>query len=69
MKINCLNPIAKCGTDLFTNDYQITEEFNEADVVLVRSAAMHDLTVSDKLLAVARAGASSSWFKRYHRWC
>ena len=57
MKINCLNPIAKCGTDLFTNDYQITEEFNEADVVLVRSAAMHDLTVSDKLLAVARAGA------------
>ena len=57
MKINCLNPIAKCGTDLFTNDYQITEEFNEADVVLVRSAAMHDITVSDKLLAVARAGA------------
>ncbi|MCR5148441.1 MAG: phosphoglycerate dehydrogenase [Eubacterium sp.] len=56
-KVNCLNPIAKCGTDLFTDDYQITEEFNEADVVLVRSAAMHDLEVSDKLLAVARAGA------------
>ncbi len=56
-KVNCLNPIAKCGTDLLTNDYQITEEFNEADVVLVRSAAMHDLAVSDKLLAVARAGA------------
>ena len=56
-KVNCLNPIAKCGTDLFSDAYQITEEFNEADVVLVRSAAMHDLEVSDKLLAVARAGA------------
>ncbi|MBQ6231057.1 MAG: phosphoglycerate dehydrogenase [Eubacterium sp.] len=56
-KVNCLNPIAKCGTDLLTNDYQITEQFDDADVVLVRSAAMHDLTVTDKLLAVARAGA------------
>ena len=56
-KIKCLNPIAKCGTDLFDASYEMTEDLNEADAVLVRSASMHELEVSDKLLAVARAGA------------
>jgi D-3-phosphoglycerate dehydrogenase len=57
IKINCLNPIAKCGMDIFTDAYEVTDQFAEADAVLVRSAAMHDLELSDKLLAVARAGA------------
>ncbi|MBR4513649.1 MAG: phosphoglycerate dehydrogenase [Lachnospiraceae bacterium] len=56
-KINCLNPIAACGMDLFTDNYETTDKFEEADVVLVRSAAMHDLELSDNLVAVARAGA------------
>ena len=56
-KINCLNPIAKCGTDLFSDQYEMTENFAEADAALVRSASMHELEVSDNLLAVARAGA------------
>lgn len=56
-KINCLNPIAKCGTDLFDDTYEMTDNFAEADAVLVRSASMHELEVSDNLLAVARAGA------------
>ena len=56
-KIKCLNPIAKVGLDLFDDKYEITENFEEADGVLVRSAAMHDLELPDKLKAIARAGA------------
>lgn len=53
----CLNPIAQVGLDVFTDDYKKTEEFADADAVLVRSAAMHDMELSDKLAAIARAGA------------
>jgi D-3-phosphoglycerate dehydrogenase / 2-oxoglutarate reductase len=56
-KIKCLNPIATVGMDLFTKDYINTDDFGEADAVLVRSAAMHELELSDNLIAVARAGA------------
>ncbi len=56
-KINCLNPISNIGTDLFTDKYMITEDVNDADAILVRSAAMHDMEFSDKLVAIARAGA------------
>ena len=42
-KINCLNPIAKCGTDLFDASYEMTDNLNEADAVLVRSASMHEI--------------------------
>jgi len=57
MKYTCLNPIAACGLDLFPTDYEKTENFAEADAVLVRSAAMHDMEFSEQLKAVARAGA------------
>lgn len=57
VKVNCLNPIAACGLDLLTDNYEKTENFAEAQAVLVRSAAMHDLELSDNLTAVARAGA------------
>ncbi len=53
----CLNPIAAVGLDNLTDDYKQTDDFAEADAVLVRSAAMHDMELSDKLCAVARAGA------------
>lgn len=53
----CLNPIAQVGLDVFTDDYKKTEDFADADAVLVRSAAMHDMELSDKLAAIARAGA------------
>ena len=56
-KYNCLNPIASVGLDLFSNDYEKVEDLNQADAALVRSAAMHDLELPDRLLAVARAGA------------
>ncbi|MCM1497764.1 MAG: phosphoglycerate dehydrogenase [Clostridium sp.] len=56
-KVNCLNPIAACGLDLFSDDYQIVDSLEEADAVLVRSASMHDLEFQDGLAAIARAGA------------
>jgi len=56
-KYHCLNPIADVGLDLFVKYYEKTDDMNEADAVLVRSASMHDLELPDSLLAVARAGA------------
>ena len=54
---NCLNTISQLGLDNFSTDYKKTEDVNEADAILVRSAAMHDMEFSDKLTCVARAGA------------
>lgn len=57
IKVNCLNPIAVCGLDMLSDQYEITENTAEAQAILVRSAVMHDMELSDNLLAVARAGA------------
>ena len=56
-KIHCLNPIAKCGTELFPADYELTAHMAEADGILVRSASMHDMEFPENLKAVGRAGA------------
>ena len=56
-KIAYLNPISEKGTALWTEDYEKTENAAEADAIMVRSAAMHEMEFSDNLLAVARAGA------------
>ena len=53
----CLNPIAQVGLERFTEEFAQTENVNEAEGILVRSAAMHEMELSDNLLAVARAGA------------
>ncbi len=57
MKINCLNKISKVGLATLTKDYGITEDINEADAILVRSAVMHEMELPKGVLAVARAGA------------
>lgn len=54
---HCLNPIANVGLDLFSQDYQKTDDIKEAQAVLVRSAAMHEMELPEGLCAVARAGA------------
>lgn len=54
---HCLNPIADVGLDLFGKYYEKTEDVNNADAILVRSASMHDMELPEKLAAVARAGA------------
>lgn len=56
-KYHCLNPISKVGLEHFSADYNCTDEVSEAQAILVRSAAMHDMDLSESLEAVARAGA------------
>ncbi len=55
--IHQLNKISAEGTSLLTADYTLTDKLAEAEVVLVRSANMHDMEFPGSLLAVARAGA------------
>lgn len=59
-QINCLNPISKVGLENLTTDYKINDNVNDADAILVRSASMHEMEFSDKLVAVARAGAGTN---------
>lgn len=54
---NCLNPISTVGLENFTADYEKTEDVNEAEGILVRSASMHEMELPENLLAIARAGA------------
>ena len=54
---NCLNAISEVGLKNFTEDFTQTDNIDEAAAILVRSAAMHDMSFSDNLLAIARAGA------------
>lgn len=56
-QVHYLNPVSKKGTDLWTENYNTAESVNDADAILVRSAAMHEMEFSSNLLAVARAGA------------
>ncbi|MBQ7768424.1 MAG: phosphoglycerate dehydrogenase [Oscillospiraceae bacterium] len=52
-----LNKISDKGTALWTDEFAKTEEIDKAQAVVVRSAAMHDITFAPELLAIARAGA------------
>jgi D-3-phosphoglycerate dehydrogenase len=56
-KIHCLNAISTYGTAMLTEEYELTNQIEDAEGVLVRSASMHELKLPEGLLAVARAGA------------
>ncbi|EGW38566.1 phosphoglycerate dehydrogenase [Desulfosporosinus sp. OT] len=56
-KINCINNIANVGLNLLTDDYEMVNDFNDANAVLVRSSSLHDLELPPSLEAIARAGA------------
>lgn len=56
-QIKCMNAISSVGTDLLTEQYQITEKIEEADALLVRSASLHEMELPKNLSAIARAGA------------
>ena len=56
-KVNCLNPIAACGLDLFSDNYEMVDSIDNAEAVLVRSASMHDMDMPESLVSIARAGA------------
>ena len=52
-----LNKISDKGSAMWTADYQKTEDAENAQAIVVRSAAMHEMEFSKNLLAIARAGA------------
>ena len=56
-KYACLNNISEKGLENFTPSYEKTDDLAAAQGILVRSAAMHDMSFSPELLAIARAGA------------
>ena len=57
-KIQLLNKIAACGTDVFDkNVYEVAEGIENPDAIMVRSASMHEMTFNPELRAIARAGA------------
>ena len=55
-----LNKIAAIGTDRLGANYTISDACDTPDAVLVRSASMHDMTLPESLLAIARAGAGTN---------
>jgi len=55
--IHTLNKISSKGLDELGENYQVIEGMETADAILVRSAKMHDLTLPESVLAIARAGA------------
>ena len=55
--VYCLNKISKVGLGVLPNNYKVVEQLDNADAVLVRSAAMHEMELPASVLAVARAGA------------
>ncbi len=57
INIHCLNNISKAGINALSSDYQLVDSLGNADIVLVRSANMHELELPQKVVAVARAGA------------
>ena len=56
-KYHCLNPISAVGMNKLDENYVKTENAGEADVILVRSAKMHEMEFGKNLKAIARAGA------------
>ncbi len=56
-RYHCLNAISEVGLKAFGGSCAKTEDAQEADVLLVRSASMHEMAFSPRLQAVARAGA------------
>ncbi|WP_028042767.1 phosphoglycerate dehydrogenase [Candidatus Stoquefichus massiliensis] len=56
-KIKLLNKISPVGLDLFEGKYQVGEEMDDEDGILVRSASLHEYPLNPNLKAIARAGA------------
>lgn len=56
-KIKLYNNIAQVGLDQFTDAYQVGEQIEQEDAIVVRSANLHDINYNSNLKAIARAGA------------
>ena len=56
-KIQTLNAISDIIHTQLNDQYAISKEETAPDAILVRSAAMHDMTFGPELKAIGRAGA------------
>lgn len=56
-KIGTLNKISPVGLGRLTDAYAVVEDINEANGIILRSYDMHEMELSENLLAVGRAGA------------
>lgn len=56
-KIGTLNKISPVGLARFTDEYTIIDDVQEANGIILRSYDMHEMELSENLLAVGRAGA------------
>ena len=56
-KIGTLNKISPVGLARLTDDYTVVEDVQEANGIILRSYDMHEMELSENLLAVGRAGA------------
>ena len=55
--IGTLNNISPKGLCRLTDKFELTEDIDKANGIIVRSFKMHDMDFSDNLLAIGRAGA------------
>lgn len=56
-KIGTLNKISPAGLARLTDEYTIVDDVQEANGIILRSYNMHEMELSENLLAVGRAGA------------
>ncbi|NLA77221.1 MAG: 3-phosphoglycerate dehydrogenase, partial [Clostridiales bacterium] len=53
-----LNKISATGLSYFDKaKYAVADDFTDPDAIIVRSASMHDMELSENTMAIARAGA------------
>lgn len=55
--IYCLDKIAKVGTDIFGKEYELVNNMDNANGILVRSSSLHEAVFDKETVAIARAGA------------
>ncbi len=56
--IKLMNKIASVGTDIFDRSiYNVADDVENADAIMVRSAALHEMEFNPELEAIARCGA------------
>lgn len=56
-KIGTLNKISPAGLARLTDEYTVVDDVQEANGIILRSYDMHEMELSENLLAVGRAGA------------
>ena len=55
--IKLYNKISQIGLDVFNSNYNVGEDVDAPEGILVRSAALHEIEFNKELCAIARAGA------------